>query len=210
MISPNLRYFYVNIPKNSSSYIKAQLEENGWEYANYFDINVSRSKFLIALRDPIARWFSGASEYLMMYNHEGLRSLRFYSEPIGYYALYGQTMAISMLFDRVTFDDHTERQAMFLQGVDLNRSVFIDINSQFTERFDKFLTDNGYHKRVNAVANETDKDGDAFARSKYKIKEVLTTVYDSNEAYQNQLAEWFKCDYELRRIAGLDSKHNTE
>ena len=66
MISPDKKYFYLNIPKNSSSFIKKCLGSLGWSFDNIR--SYPDAKIIVALRDPVKRWISGISEYLFMYH----------------------------------------------------------------------------------------------------------------------------------------------
>jgi len=65
-LSPRRNQFYVNIPKNASSYISVWLVNNNWESTTYKNSdNVGEA--IIILRDPVNRWISGISQYLSSY-----------------------------------------------------------------------------------------------------------------------------------------------
>ena len=139
MASPDNKYFYLNIPKNSSSSIKPELERLGWTYEHFGDyLDFETMQVIVALRDPKDRWLSGMAEYLMMYHQDIIDNI---VEPnlYDFQPLLGQKLALSLLFDRFTFDDHTERQCMFLRNIPFKRCkwLWIDENFNRTFRFSK-------------------------------------------------------------------------
>ena len=65
-IHPSLKYAWINIPKNCSSFVQKVLDYNGWINLkdDMIDIVLSTEsieKFVI-LRDPVQRWMSGFAE----------------------------------------------------------------------------------------------------------------------------------------------------
>lgn len=65
-IHPSLKYAWINIPKNCSSFVQKVLDDNGWINLkdDMIDIVLSTEsieKFVI-LRDPVQRWMSGFAE----------------------------------------------------------------------------------------------------------------------------------------------------
>src|SRR5574343_507008 len=79
MVSPDGQYFYLNIPKNSSSFVKKCLESVDWQYSNIRDY--PDAKVIVALRDPESRWISGIFEYLLMYHINAFDTI---CEPFNY------------------------------------------------------------------------------------------------------------------------------
>ena len=65
-IHPSLKYAWINIPKNCSSFVQKVLDYNGWINLkdDMIDIVLSTEsieKFVI-LRDPVQRWMSGFAQ----------------------------------------------------------------------------------------------------------------------------------------------------
>jgi hypothetical protein len=199
MISPDHQWFYLNIPKNSSSSIKKTLSDVGWTHADRVDF--PEAKLIIALRDPIDRWISGMSEYLMMYHQDTIDQL---ISPMSYdcYPLLGERLGLSLLFDRITFDDHTERQVIFLHDIDTTEAVWFMVDRGFNNKFVSFLSSIGYKDAV--AANENSTEDDSYgAVKKRKLQEFLKFVLGRNEFYSYNLKQWFWCDEELIKQVGF-------
>ena len=147
LISPDEKYFYINIPKNNSSFIKNELSKLDWKFSS-LDDHPSAIPIVI-LRDPLNRWISGIAEYLMMYHINVLDHHGYYTEELGFQKLFGDPLALNLLFTTVTFDDHTEKQTLFLQGIqNLNNVIWFKSDSDFSSTFNKFLNDNGYETNI--------------------------------------------------------------
>lgn len=189
MVSPDFKHFYLNIPKNSSSGVKSTLLASGWEYGNIHDY--PDAKVFAILRDPINRWISGVVEYLLMYHQNTIDSI---IEPNNHecWPLLGDKLGFSILFDRITFDDHTERQAVFLQGLDLSRFTWFYINSDFNTVLSKYLTEIGcvdtFHTNENAASD---------VPKKQSLKKLIKYIVDTDEYKKYNLTQWHWCDYKL-------------
>lgn len=193
MASPDERWFYLNIPKNSSSSIKKTLTELGWKFGAAGDFPDSVK--IIVMRDPISRWVSGMSEYLMMYHQDIVDSI---VSPMDYDCLpiLGEKLGLSLLFDRMTFDDHTERQAVFLNGINTAESRWFLIDQDFDQKFIGFLHEIGYHNAVPYDENSAERDS-YESHKKRKLQDLLKYIIDSNQFYRYNLEKWFWPDYEL-------------
>jgi len=191
MVSPDKRYFYLNIPKNSSSFIKKNLESINWSYANLNDF--PDAKVIVALRDPIKRWVSGISEYLFMYHTNVIDNI---ADPFsyGFMPLLGDKLAMSLLFDRMTFDDHTERQCFFLRNIDLNNCTWLFIDRDFNTNFANLLTELGYPNQFDQSPKENSIEDNPRKR---KLNEVIKFMIDQDEFKLYNLQQWFWCDQEL-------------
>ena len=198
MVSPDNKYFYVNIPKNSSSFIKSRLTEIGWEYANIKDY--PNATPIVVLREPISRWVSGISEYLFMYHLPIIDNL---CEPFNYdfYPLIGEKLGMGLLFDKITFDDHTERQCMFLTCIkSLNDCIWLKTDSNFNKNFSELLTNLGYPNNFEDAAKENSSDGTQVGTLGYKknaITKMFKYIIDNDHFKKYNLQQWFWCDYEL-------------
>lgn len=193
MLSADKKYFYLNIPKNSSSFIKKCLSELGWTFANIQDCPTAH--VIVALRDPVKRWVSGVSEYLMMYHTNVIDNI---ADPFnhGFLPILGDKLGISLLFERMSFDDHTERQCVFLQGVDLNKCTWLFVDHNFSKTFSAFLASIGYPNNFDTAEKENSTDNDKEYR-KRKLNEVIKLLIDQDEYKQYNLQQWFWCDQEL-------------
>jgi hypothetical protein len=193
MLSPDQQYFYLAIPKNSSSSIKEVLKNLGWQYSNIESAPAS-SKVIVVLRDPIRRWISGISEYLMMYQQNTVDNI---VEPniYNFMPLLGDKLGLSLIFDRMTFDDHTERQCVFLNNVPFNRCIWFKSGPEFSQTFSSFLNTIGYQnnfvqaKKENSTENGNEK--------KKQLQDFISYVIDNDEYKKYNLTQWFWCDTEL-------------
>ena len=119
MLSADKSYVMINIPKNASSYVSTWLNENGWsfiDYTHHQDL-VSKVKTVgVILRDPIQRFITGFTQYLVSYIvsppwHQ--TSYGFNEEDI---KQYGPAIERIMTDVGILFDDHTMPQYYFYES----------------------------------------------------------------------------------------------
>lgn len=198
MISPDGRYFYLNIPKNSSSFVKKQLEGLGWIYSTLLDHPGATT--IVVLRDPLDRWISGAVEYLFMYH---LNAIDRVCEPFHYdfNPLYGEHLGLSLLFDRITFDDHTERQCVFLKDIpSLSSCIWLNSSDNFSYNFSKLLTSLGYENDVLSAPRVNASEGNergTLGYKKKKFQEFLSDIVAKDPYKHYNINQWFWCDHQL-------------
>lgn len=173
--SPDKSTMYVNIPKNASTWANANFRSLGWRESNFLAENLDYSTAIVALRDPVDRWCSGITEYLYL-NHPTFTS-------------YDYTQAIfDLIFGKVNFDDHTECQVKFLNGLDYNRCVFFWVDDNYSFRLSSHLKNNNIK-----ITKSYTSDQKLFKQTTKKIfKDQLT-----NSKYLNQIKKYFKEDYTL-------------
>lgn len=176
---------YVNIPKNASVWTKNRLISLGWEEGNYYtDSNQShdfhKKTFIVALRDPVDRWCSGIAEYFTIY-HPGVTINHLYPQML------------DLIFDRVTFDDHTEKQVCFIEGCDIKNCVFLKVNQQYKLSFSNYLKLAGIPNRFDTLAVEHR----TLQGNKHKLLRYFTQLVEKEPRYLKQLKEYYKQDYNL-------------
>jgi hypothetical protein len=120
MLSPNKEYFYLNIPKNASTFTTNLLKDNGWTHWNL--TNGTYKNVIIVLRDPIDRWVSGVSTYLCSYvlgeNYGSDHFVADYNEAVE-----------RLLFDTIVFDDHTAPQTVFVNEIpNISKRLYITLD----------------------------------------------------------------------------------
>lgn len=199
MISPNQKHFYLNIPKNSSSSTKAVLESLEWNYASLNDF--PNAHIVVILRDPIERWISGAAEYLMMYHQNVIDNI---VDPGTYdfLPLLGDKLGMSLLFDRMTFDDHTERQAVFLQDIPFERCTWLMNDQNFSTTFSNYLNSIGYPNTF-AMQDKKNSTENSDNNKKRVLKQFLKLVIDRDEYKKYNLKQWHWCDYHIINSANF-------
>jgi len=105
-VDPTLKYAWINIPKNGSSFIQKALDDNAWNDVPDDLINsITESpsvKKLVILRDPVERWISGFAQCM---NSTG--SLKILD-------LLDNDMFMTTIRMNPVYDDHTEYQHRFI------------------------------------------------------------------------------------------------
>jgi hypothetical protein len=178
MSKANMDLMYVHIPKNASSWTKPNLNDWGWEFFNYHTDKMNKHA-LVVLRDPIERWLSGIAEYLTLY-HPTMQ-VPFYETE-------------QLIFDRITFDDHTERQVKFIQGIDTDNCTFLWCDQNYRNNFSQFVTDYlGSNKYYNYAYQHVSED----SPSRKRFKHIFQTILNNNPKYLNRLQQHFADDYAL-------------
>jgi len=194
MTKPNANFMYVNIPKNASSWTKPNLIDLGFEFYNYHFDKLDKH-VMVVLRDPVDRWLSGICEYFTLYH----RYININEFNNAFYEL---------LLDQVTFDDHTEKQVYFIEGIDTKRATFFLCDSTYRTAFTEFLFHQGfpvdYSRYDYQHTTENRKDNDD-ARSKFK--KIFAPILD-NPKYVQHIKNHFKLDYELINTVNFYKTHD--
>ena len=182
---------YIPIPKCGSTWINnVLLQTLNWQVGNIYTdpglgnpggLGLNFNRNLIVLRDPIERWLSGIAEYLYRYHDRTFKD-----------NLNKQTL--DLIFDRVAFDDHTEKQVYFCHGLHRYRTLFFWCDSSLSDLFSNFLIGNGVDIDISRIppANVTIQDP-----VKSDIKEKFRDVIENNKTYKDKLIDYFKADFDL-------------
>jgi hypothetical protein len=158
---------FVHIPKNASSFIKGcLLSSNCFTHS---DNLITSDKYLISLRDPIERWVSGITQLMCGPGN--------------------QHLTLQDLVSTVTFDDHTELQTYFLEGIDLDRCAFLRVDRHLRTNIKQWTIDNGYQIDVDSVPN--------INEGNQLLKDRFAAMVDGNSQIKLKLAEHYAKDYEL-------------
>lgn len=182
MTSPNTNLMYIHIPKNASSWTKPNLKDWGWEFYNYHKDNLSGKTPMVVLRDPVDRWLSGIAEYLYLY-HDNIEIT---------YTFTGKEF-FDLIFDRIAFDDHTEKQVYFLEGIDFSKCVFFKFGPEYREHFSRYLNTQGM---TNKYGNYELQHVSEYSPERKKFKEIFQEQL-KNSKYLSQVKNYFKDDYKL-------------
>ncbi|CAB4128260.1 hypothetical protein UFOVP112_16 [uncultured Caudovirales phage] len=180
MSLPDNNLMYVNIPKNASSWTKPNLLDFKWEIYNYHTDNLYHKTAMVVLRDPVERWASGMAEYLYLYHRDWTADA--FTAPM-----------LELIFDKIAFDDHTEKQVYFLEGLDLSRCIFFWFDENYRQNFSNFLAENGMPNRYFNYEKQHVSDNEPIRKHYKEI--FINSLHDSK--YLNQVKDYFKQDYEL-------------
>ena len=162
---------YIHIPKNASSFVKGVLIGSGgfWHHSETL---TNSSENLIVLRDPIDRWCSGITQYL--YNSK-------------------QDPSINEIFDKITFDDHTDLQTYFLQDVDLSHATFMFVDENLRANLANWIYNHGYRTNVDIAIEYNASSEDDRAST----KDYYTKLLDQKPEFVLKLQQHFVEDYAL-------------
>lgn len=173
-LSPDHDMFFLNIPKNASSYLAQILPKNGWSSAQWYPEEDPRhatiswdkiQQVIVPLRHPWRRWISGVAQYLHSYilNSNGVNT----PLPIDFgESLQGQMITAKeftdwynpvterLIFDNLSrLDDHVWPQHEFFDNLLIQtprKYLFIDYD------FDQQLEQMGISTDPSADRNRGD------------------------------------------------------
>jgi hypothetical protein len=185
-----IKNIYINIPKNASTNIK-----NAITNSDFSGINLLQHSFfpkyesaVVILRDPIDRWISGITTYLNHYHINEDSSDNFLN-----YAKFNHKWFFEILFERVSFDDHTEKQIYFLNPFDLSNAYFFYAQDYdlLEYQLTQFYMGEGVQIKFSTAARN--------CRKQDPIHQFFTGfLFDSsNRKYKEKLVNYFKEDYKL-------------
>jgi hypothetical protein len=178
MSHPNGALMYVNIPKNASSWTKPNLLDWGWEFYNYHTDMLTHKAPVVVLREPIERWLSGIAEYFALYYPDFKLNC---------------PEAIELVFDRVCFDDHTERQINFIHGLDTDRCIFLKCDENYRQNFSNLLTEHGM---TNRYSNYDYQHVSKNSPDRTRFKEIFEQAIQEPK-YLSKVREYFHKDFLL-------------
>ncbi len=183
LLSPNRDIFYLNIPKNASTFLTNVLVENNWTHWNI--CNRDQIKTTIAfIRDPIDRWCSGFATYsalrLFGYGYGSDHFLEDYND-----------LSEKIIFDQIIFDDHTDLQLKYVQQMLDFNPVFFRYNKNLIKQINSFLN---HDLNINAVvANNRSEDN----YDTKQISEFIRNKLNDNPDLKARVVQAYKEDYEF-------------
>jgi hypothetical protein len=186
-----LKNIYINIPKNASTNVRAAINNKG-----FYGVNLLESKSfpvyesaVVILRDPIKRWISGISTYLNLYHMQIKNS----SEDFLPDLRNNGKWFFELLFERVSFDDHTEKQTYFLKPFDLSNAFYFyaDDMDVLEYKLTHYYLGEGLNIKFDPDMRNINKEN--------PIHQFFTEfLFDSkNAGYKEKLLQYYKEDVEL-------------
>ena len=129
LISPT-GIFYLNIPKNASTYMTNLLLANEWTHSDVYDPKINEC--IVILRDPVERWISGfatyAASWLLGYGYGSDHFRDDYNELVQ-----------RVIFDQLIFDDHTTEQVQFIYQLGTKDVTYFKLNYELGMNLESFL-----------------------------------------------------------------------
>ena len=171
---------YVQIPKNASSWTKLNLKELDWSNFNYHYDHLYKKHALVVLRDPVDRWLSGICEYFALY-HQDINTDQF------------NTSFYDLLMEQLVFDDHTEQQHYFIEGLSYDKITFFLCDHNYRSNFSNFLKEQGFDNKYHCYDYQHATKDDVL-RSKFK--KIFEPLLQESK-YINKIKHHYQKDYEL-------------
>ena len=176
--------FYIPIPKNSSSYVGKLMLANKWNIANFLETDLTNKKIIVILRDPIDRWVSGMAQYLC----SSVVSKGYSADTI---IQTWNEITQTLVFDKVIFDDHTEKQVYFINTVPTESCIYFNSTHGVGELLQKCLGENNINLNIN-IKSELDGNMQHKLLANF-LKELLVQT----PVLVDRLKEVYADDYKL-------------
>lgn len=188
LISPDDKFFFLNIPKNASTFMSMVLHQNNWYYANLSEF---KGKTVICLlRDPLERWISGMATYSGLYllgkNYNSSHFIADYNN-----------LTEKLIFDNIVFDDHTVPQSDFINCVPNDKDIVYF--SMKANSIIKVISDYlGYSLTYDpSITNQNSTD------SNHDTKQITDFLKSQmTQEHENKIRIKYKQDYQLLNNAG--------
>ena len=188
-VDPTLKYAWINIPKNASSFIQKALDDNKWNDVPDDLINsIAESpsiKKLVVLRDPVERWISGFAECWA--DHDNILDL----------------LDSNTFYDTVqknpVYDDHTEYQHRFIGNAQNLQYIYMQKPATFDDyKINKFYKLLGaWIRRTGGVVNFDNYQNPTNPASNNPNKIAIIKELSAYCNKNNIIKDIHKKDYEL-------------
>jgi hypothetical protein len=183
-VDPTLKYAWINIPKNGSSFIQKVLDDNAWNDVPDDLINsIAESpsiKKLVVLRDPVERWISGFAQCMS-------------DQHIDILGLLDNDRFKSTVMLNPVYDDHTEYQHRFIGNA--QNLVYIYMAKKRPNEFYRLLS--AWIRKTGGVA-DFDNWRDPVNPAKNNANKLAICNKLREQFYKDRtLKDLHKKDYEL-------------
>lgn len=184
MLSPTRDIFYLNIPKNASTYLTNIFKANNWIHWNILNNAESVKTTVAFIRDPVDRWISGFATYA---------ALRLCGSGYGsdHFVEDFNDLSKRIIFDQIIFDDHTDLQVKYIQQILDHNPVFLRCNKELIQQINSFLR---YDLNTNIVVS------DNRSESNYDTDQISRVMKKHLEDYPDlkaKVVECYKEDYKF-------------
>jgi hypothetical protein len=174
--------FYLNIPKNASTYLTNLLLSNGWQHHTLSNSHHLVQQAVVVLRDPVERWISGFATYCSSWilgpNYGSDHFVEDYND-----------LTERLVFDNLVFDDHTTPQSQFVDLLPKSTYItYFDLNQHTVKNISQYI--NSDLNITSVDANVSEDHYDQRQISKF-IRSRLTNRPDLIERINEQYANDF-------------------
>ena len=170
---------YIPIPKNSSSYVGKLLLANNWGIDNFLTTDLANKKVIVLLRDPVKRWVSGMAQYLCSTGYPPELTISEWNR-----------LTTTLVFDRMIFDDHTEKQVYFINSVPKESCVYFAGVHGVAEKLQKYLSTQGIDLNI------VDVDADSSTQHAM-LSKFLNGLLEKDTKLVDRIKEVYAEDYAL-------------
>jgi len=177
--------FYLNIPKNASTFLSNVFRENGWHHYSLTDYHKREVKrCIVVMRDPIERWISGFATYASSWLlGEGYGSDHFVED---YNALTER-----IIFDTVVFDDHTTPQTAFINQLsEQPEVVFFKLNDRLINQLSQFTAQE-------LVVGQVDNNDSENNYDQRQISKFIRQRVDNDPSLKAKIIKAYQDDFLL-------------
>ena len=175
---------YVNIPKNASTWAKEYFEF-GYNYLQFdnFNKNTGLKKLpkIVILRDPVSRWISGISEYLM--RHPSVVDI--------------DNNVLQLLINKMHFDPHTDCQVNFLHGLESNFCTFFYVDNKLQENLQDYMDQKHFEKGPNFFKVKDIKKNSMEENGNLRWKTQILDLMRLDDTIEKRIKEYYYDDYYL-------------
>ena len=189
MLSPDREIFYLNVPKNASTYLTNLLKVNNWIHWNILDNPHSIKTTVAFIRDPLDRWISGFSTYAALHLFgPGYGSDHFVQDY--------NDLARRIIFDQIIFDDHTDLQVKYINQILPYNPVYFRYNHNLIDQLNSFLQID-LNIKPDLDANKSESNYDTK-----QVSEFIKQELNANPDLKSRVIRAYTQDYEF--ITSID------
>lgn len=183
MSQNNSHFGYIPIPKNASSTLKKFFKGTVSYKFDYNYYTESNREFVVCLRDPLDRWFTGIAEYF----DKGFKEIDISNKEM-----------LKFIFTRKIFDAHTEPQVNFLANLYMDNIYFFKFGNNLIENIGKFAREKLLidQDRVHINMNESWRNV-SMDTPKQKNIDILKNYAILNPYLVEEIKNYYSEDYKL-------------
>ena len=171
---------YVNIPKNATEYTKLLFDGTP---TNFYENTIPEDyRYLIVLRNPIERWYSGLCEYVQRYTTINPDS-----------DVFDQFDTLKILTTAGASDEHTELQLRFIAGLPSKNAVFFNFDDNFTTNLTDWFDQNNITYLQSLSGKKRNVTEPRWVTLRNRIKKHV----EGNTELFESLNEYLKLDIKL-------------
>lgn len=177
--------FYLNIPKNASTFLTNVFRDNGWAHYSLTDYHKQEvNRCFVVMRDPIDRWISGFATYASSWLlSEGYGSDHFVEDY--------NILTEKIIFDTLVFDDHTTPQVTFINQLsEQNDVTFFKLNDNLMKQLSQFTGQD-------LIINQVDDNNSENNYDQRQISKLIRNRIDNDPTLKAKIIEQYTDDFLL-------------